>query len=106
LARAPAPPAPRCGGTAGPPPTSASRYPHARVYADYDELLGDDELDAIVVATPVATHYELARSALEAGKHVLGGKPPAMRPADMEERVALPEAPSLALMPGHRPLYH
>jgi predicted dehydrogenase len=84
----------------------ASRYPHARVYADYDELLGDDELDGIVVATPVATHYELARSALEAGKHVLVEKPPAMRAAEMEELVALAEASSLALMPGHLLLYH
>src|SRR5205807_1315010 len=49
----------------------AARYPRARVTADFDELLADRELDAVVVATPVPTHYELAKRSLEAGKHVL-----------------------------------
>ena len=55
----------------------------------FDELLADDELEAVVVATPVPTHYELARRALEAGKHVFVEKPPAMKGAEMEELVAL-----------------
>ena len=58
---------------------SRARYPRARVTADFDELLADAELDAVVVATPVPTHYELAKQALEAGKHVFVEKPPAMR---------------------------
>src|ERR671934_1996537 len=51
--------------------------------------LAERELDAVVIATPVPTHYELARSALRAGKHVLVEKPPAVRAAEMDELLAL-----------------
>jgi predicted dehydrogenase len=84
----------------------AARYPNVRVYPDYDELLSDETVDGVVIATPVPTHYELAKHALDAGKHALVEKPPAMRGAEMEELVALAEASSLALMPGHLLLYH
>jgi predicted dehydrogenase len=84
----------------------ARRYPNARVYADYDEMLGDESLDAVVVATPVPTHYQLARSALGAGLHVMVEKPPAMRGSEMDELVALAEERELVLMPGHLLLYH
>jgi predicted dehydrogenase len=85
---------------------AAARYGHARVTGDLDDLLADESLEAIVVATPVPTHYELARRALEAGKHVFVEKPPAMRAAEMEELVALAEERDLVLMPGHLLLYH
>jgi len=84
----------------------AARYPHARATASYDELLADDGLDAVVVATPVPTHYELAKQALEAGKHVFVEKPPAMRAAEMDELVRLAAAGDRVLMPGHLLLYH
>ncbi|HEX7311379.1 MAG TPA: Gfo/Idh/MocA family oxidoreductase [Gaiellaceae bacterium] len=84
----------------------AARYPSARVYSDYDELLADATIDGVVVATPVSTHYELAKRALEAGKHALVEKPPATRGTEMEELVALAHASSLVLMPGHLLLYH
>jgi predicted dehydrogenase len=84
----------------------ADRYPHARVTASIDDLLADDTLDAVVIATPVPTHYELAKQALLAGKHVLVEKPPAMRAAEMEELVRLAEERNLTLMPGHLLLYH
>src|SRR5581483_12354052 len=48
----------------------AARYPKARVTGDFDEMLADDSLEAVVVATPVPTHYPLTKRALEAGKHV------------------------------------
>ena len=57
---------------------------HARTYAsaiqahgsrDYDELLADPDLTAVVLATPVPTHFELARRAILAGKHVMVEKP-------------------------------
>ena len=83
-----------------------ARFPQARATADFGELLADDALDAVVVATPVPTHYELAKRALEAGKHVLVEKPPAMRGAEMDELCALAEARDLTLMPGHLLLYH
>ncbi len=84
----------------------ASRYPQARFTADFDEMLRDDELDAVVVATPVPTHFDLARRALAAGKHVLVEKPPAMKGHEMDELVALAEQQDLVLMPGHLLLYH
>ena len=49
----------------------AARYPNAQDDGELDELLADDTLDAVVIATPVPTHYALAKQALEAGKHVL-----------------------------------
>lgn len=82
------------------------RYPQARFTTSFDELLADDALEAVVIATPVPTHYELARKALEAGKHVLVEKPPAMRASEMEELVALAEEHERVLMPGHLLLYH
>jgi len=84
----------------------AARYPQARMVEDFDELLADDGVEAVVIATPVPTHYALARSALAAGKHVLVEKPPAMRPAEIDELVATAAERDLVLMPGHLLLYH
>jgi predicted dehydrogenase len=84
----------------------AARYPNARVTGELDDVLADESVDAVVVATPVPTHYELAKKALEAGKHVLVEKPPAMRAAEMDELVELATARDLVLMPGHLLLYH
>ncbi len=84
----------------------AARYPQARVTADFDEMLSAGDLEAVVVATPVPTHYELAKRALEAGKHVLVEKPPAMRGEEMEELVRLAQERDLVCMPGHLLLYH
>jgi predicted dehydrogenase len=51
------------------------RYPAARRFADWHEMVADPSIDAIVVATPVAIHFEMALTALRAGKHVLVEKP-------------------------------
>jgi predicted dehydrogenase len=82
------------------------RYPRSRVSADFDELLAAGDVDAVVIATPVPTHHDLAKRALLAGKHVFVEKPPAMRAHEMEELVALAQERSLVLMPGHLLLYH
>jgi predicted dehydrogenase len=84
----------------------AARYPSARPTADYTDLLNDETLDAVVIATPVPTHHALAKQALEAGKHVFVEKPPAMRAAEMDELVELAAARDRVLMPGHLLLYH
>ena len=84
----------------------AARYPQARVTGAFEDLLADDTVDAVVIATPVPTHHALAKQALEAGKHVFVEKPPAMRGSEMEELVALAEQHDLVLMPGHLLLYH
>src|SRR5439155_806010 len=69
----------------------STRYPEARLTGDFDEMLADDSLEAVIVATPVVTHAELARRALEAGKHVLVEKPPALTGAEVEDLVATAE---------------
>ena len=84
----------------------AERYPNAKATQSYDDLLADDTLDAVVIATPVPTHYELAKRGIEAGKHVFVEKPPAMHAAEMDELVALAEVRDVVLMPGHLLLYH
>ena len=84
----------------------AARYPNAKATSSFDDLLADDELDAVVIATPVPTHYALAKQALEAGKHVFVEKPPAMRAVEMDELVSLAAEKNLVLMPGHLLLYH
>ena len=84
----------------------AERYPDATVTGDFDEMLAADDVDAVVIATPVPTHYPLAKAALEAGKHVFVEKPPSMRAAEMEELIGLADAGGLVLMPGHLLLYH
>jgi predicted dehydrogenase len=84
----------------------ARRYPNAKVAAGIEEILGDESVEAVVIATPVPTHFELARRALEAGKHVFVEKPPAMHASEMEELVQLAEDRGLVLMPGHLLLYH
>ena len=83
-----------------------ARYPQTRTTTSFDDLLEDPELDAVVVATPAVTHYELSKRALEAGKHVFVEKPPGMSGAEAEDLVATAEASGVVLMPGHILLYH
>jgi predicted dehydrogenase len=85
---------------------ASSRHPQARTTTDFDELLADPELDAVVIATPVVTHYELAKQALAAGKHVFVEKPQAQTSAEAEELLGLAQESELVLMPGYLLLYH
>jgi predicted dehydrogenase len=83
----------------------ARRYPVARTSHDYQELLSDPRLDAVVIATPVATHYDFARRALEAGKHVLLEKPFTASVREAEDLIALAERRQLTLMVDHTFIY-
>jgi len=85
---------------------AASRFPEARHTTRFEDLLEDDSLQAIAIATPVVTHFELAREALLAGKHVFVEKPLALSSTLGEQLVALAEERGLVLMPGHLLLYH
>lgn len=49
----------------------AERYPQAKGFETLQDLLGDESVDLVVVNTPIQTHYEYARKALEAGRHVV-----------------------------------
>ena len=84
----------------------AARYPSARVSGSFAEALADEGVEAVTIATPVPTHFGLARQALEAGKHVCVEKPPAMTGDEMQALVALARERERVLMPGHLLLYH
>ncbi len=84
----------------------ARRFPGAQATTEFEDILADASVEAVVIATPVPTHFQLARAALGAGKHVFVEKPPAMRAVEIDELVALAGDRDLVLMPGHLLLYH
>ncbi len=83
----------------------ARQYPRARHSVDFAALLADEHLDAVAIATPVATHYELAKAALLAGKHVLVEKPLTTSVAHAVELVALADEVDRVLLVDHVFLY-
>ncbi|HYW29315.1 MAG TPA: Gfo/Idh/MocA family oxidoreductase [Gaiellales bacterium] len=84
----------------------AAQLPRVRLTARYQDLLDDDSLDAVVVATPVPTHHALAREALLAGKHVFVEKPLAWTAADARDLDALSNETGRTLMVGHLLRFH
>jgi len=84
----------------------APAFPSARFTAELDDLLGDPELDAVVLATPVPTHGALAERVLAAGKHCFVEKPLAQSVAEAERAVAAAERAGRLLMAGHLLEYH
>jgi predicted dehydrogenase len=81
------------------------RYSNVPTTPDFDGLLEDPRVDAVLVATPPRTHFGLVLQALEAGKHVLVEKPLATTVAEGEALVELAEREGLVLMPGHTFVY-
>jgi len=79
----------------------AERHPEARTTSSIDDLLGDEAVGAVAIATPVPTHYDIARRALEAGKHVLIEKPLTATSEQGRALVELAESKGLTLMVGH-----
>jgi predicted dehydrogenase len=82
------------------------RYPAIHTTTCYQDLLQSVSIDAIVIATPVNTHYTLARQALIHGKHVLVEKPMCMTTHECIELIALAEEKNLTLMVDHTFVYH
>ena len=74
--------------------------------AGFDAVLADESIGALAIATPAILHYEHAKAALEAGKHVFVEKPLACSPAEAEELVTLAERLDRRLMVGHLLQYH
>ena len=81
------------------------RYPGVRQTTDFAEVLADPDIEAVVVATPISTHYPLARSALDAGKHTFVEKPLAGSLVEAQALTTRAEELGLVLMPGHTFLY-
>jgi predicted dehydrogenase len=90
-------------------PTSRKRvqkaHPNVKVTAESSELVSSTEIDAIAVVTPVWTHYELAKAALENGKHVFVEKPFTSNAAQAEELINLAEKKNLKIMVDHTFLF-
>jgi predicted dehydrogenase len=80
-------------------------HPAVDTTASFDEILRDPEIEGVVIATPVSTHYKLARMALESGKSVLVEKPLAMSRREAGDLVRLAEGCQRTLMVGHTFLY-
>jgi len=69
---------------------AGTRHPGVSLYADWQDLIADPAIDAVLIATPVGTHFQLARAALQAGKHVMVEKP--MAATSYEAKALIDEA--------------
>lgn len=81
-------------------------YPTARAYPDFAAVLADPTIEAVVIATPAATHGALAQQALRARKHVFVEKPLCLDLSEGREIEALAKSTNRTLMVGHLLLYH
>jgi predicted dehydrogenase len=82
-----------------------SLYPEVTSETDFSRIVGDPEIDAVVIATSARLHYSMALQCLNAGKHVLIEKPMATSVAECEELISVARAKGLVLMVGHTFLY-
>jgi predicted dehydrogenase len=83
----------------------ARRYPATRATMDLDDVLDDPDVDGVLLATPVFTHFELGRRCLEAGKHTFIEKPLAPSSDQALELIDISLDQELVLMCGHTFLY-
>lgn len=82
-----------------------SRYPTIKTTRDYRELIDDPVIDAVAIATPVSSHYELALRALQAGKHVLVEKPLASNTEQVQHLIEVARKRKRVLMVDHTFVY-
>ena len=94
-----------CDGSETGRARARSMHRHVAIVATFEELLALDGIEAIAIATPVATHYPLARQALEAGLHVFVEKPLSDTAVRARELVAIAEERDRRLMVGHTFVY-
>jgi predicted dehydrogenase len=80
-------------------------YPAVETTCEFDDIISDDEIDAVAIATPVRFHFEMARKSLQAEKHTFLEKPMASSVAQCEELIGLAENQNLTLMVGHTFIY-
>jgi len=81
-------------------------YTRIKLHTNYEELLSDHEVEAIAIATPASTHYEMVKKALESGKDVYVEKPLALTVKEGQEIVDIAEKEKRILMVGHILQYH
>lgn len=85
---------------------AATAHPSAAIVDSLDTMLGEHDIDAVVIAAPAPLHHSLARQALEAGKHCFVEKPLTLTSADARELLRLAAQRNLTLMVGHLMEYH
>jgi predicted dehydrogenase len=78
-----------------------ARYPNITTYRTMEAMLADPSLSLIVVSTPNASHFEYARQAIEAGKHVVVDKPMCIDSSEIAELMKLAETQGVHLVPFH-----
>jgi predicted dehydrogenase len=83
-----------------------NNFPNSRAVASSDEVFGDAEVDAVIIATPAGSHFELARKALLAGKHVFVEKPLATKVSEVDELAQIAGKQKLVVMAGHTFIYN
>ncbi|MDA1211389.1 MAG: Gfo/Idh/MocA family oxidoreductase [Planctomycetota bacterium] len=81
-------------------------YPGAQPVSDFRRILDDESVNAVAIVTPAPFHYEMAKAALLAGKHVYVEKPLTLTVEDAEELVATADLVDKKLMVGHLLMYH
>jgi predicted dehydrogenase len=94
-----------CDRDLGRAQAALDHYTLVRATASYEQVLADPEVAAVAIATPAATHFDLVRAALEAGKHVLVEKPLTSSVAEAEKLVHLAQRTGLSLMCDHTYCY-
>jgi predicted dehydrogenase len=82
-----------------------NRYPSVKTTTDIEVALADDEVDVMVIATPVNTHFELAARCIDANKHTYVEKPLAPSVADADDLIKFADQHDVRLMCGHTFLY-
>lgn len=80
-------------------------YPDVEILTDADDIISDNDIDAVIIATPVFTHFNLALKALKSGKHVLLEKPMTATVKEAAELIEVAENMGLVLMVDHTFLY-
>jgi predicted dehydrogenase len=80
-------------------------FPNVIVSKDYSKILSLEEIDAVIIATPIETHFELAKKALIAKKHVLVEKPMTKSSKEAKKLISLSQKQNRTLMAGHTFVY-
>jgi UDP-2-acetamido-3-amino-2,3-dideoxy-glucuronate N-acetyltransferase len=81
-------------------------FPDLKITKNIDDVLQNSGIDAVVIATPAATHFALGKKVLAAGKHVYIEKPIVLQRQDLQDLIDLAAAKNKILMEGHLLLYH
>jgi predicted dehydrogenase len=83
-----------------------ANFPQTIAVADAKAVLADPEIDAVVIATPAASHFQLGLAALQAGKHIFVEKPLATTAAEVDELARVAAEKQLTVMAGHTFIYN